>query len=626
MVSADLPGRNEPCHCGSGRKFKRCCALGTTADRSAAENASFDFGLAAENSGKPELAAHHYRRVLAINPENVQALINLGNMLSDLRQHAEALETLAKAQRLAPHIDGLHLNLAVAYQAAGRLPEAIAYCRRAVAAMPRSKEARATLTTMLKEAGNLDNYVQALAESVEAFPDSADFHAQYGGALVAVGRPADAVQFHRRAVALEPDKLVRRSALIGAMMYLPDLDDRELQAELNAFEQAAAARAQDEGAIAVPALSPSGRGDRLRIGYVSADLREHSVAYFIEPVLEAHDRTRVEIFAYSNSAEEDYVTARIKSHCEHWRACSELSEQELERLIRADGIDILIDLSGHTAGHRLGVFARRPAPIQLSWLGFPCRTGLRGIAGYIGDALVTPTGEDAAVKLEPTFNCYRPSQYASEVATAPVLKNRYITFGSFNNLAKLSEPAVGLWSRVLTEVPASRLLLKSRGLEGEITAAWVKSRFEGHGVDPERLQFLPRDESLDEHFRQYSLVDIGLDPFPYCGVTTTCEALWMGVPVVSLVGHRFAARTGLTLLSAIGHPEWAASSEDGYVEQVKALCASPDELALVRASLRSRIADSPLMDARGLTRNLETALIALAAGEHSPPVERWTAG
>jgi len=576
-------------------------------------------------------AIESLQRTLVLAPEHVDAWLGRGNALQRLGRLEEAeanwrqaLAQNANAKVSDPKARAKYLNnLGTTLLDQGRVAEAGVIFGEALATAPDFSDAQSNLLLSFDQAGNLDAMAQGLADAVVRFPDNAELHARYGRVLCDTGRTAEALVAYRRAVMLEPENLSRRSAMIITILYLPEPCALDFHTELEAFDRAARAQSGREGPerVTVPAgphatqqfahpRSPSGR---LRIGYVSADLRLHSVAYFLEPVLESHDRGSVEIFCYHCAPQEDEVTSRIKVQCEHWRACSSLPDKDLARLIESDSIDVLIDLSGHTAGNRLGVFARRPAPIQLSWLGFPGDTGLGSIDGYIGDALVAPQGAKV-IRLAPTFSCYRPSRHAPAVAPAPMMKNGYVTFGSFNNLVKLSEPAVALWSRILREIDGSRLILKHQALKGEQTARRVKSRFAMHGVEAERLHILPWDASLDAHFGHYDLVDIGLDPFPYCGVTTTCEALWMGVPVISLVGDRFAGRTGLSLLSAIGHPEWAVATEDDYVNQVKALCSSPSTLARLRSTLRDHVAVSPLTDARAFTSALESALIALNSG------------
>jgi predicted O-linked N-acetylglucosamine transferase (SPINDLY family) len=306
---------------------------------------------------------------------------------------------------------------------------------------------------------------------------------------------------------------------------------------------------------------------------------------------------------------------------DHWLDCAALSDQQLADRIRADGIDLLVDLSGHTAGNRLLRFARKPAPVQLSWIGYPVATGLRQIDYWLTDQRASPpdaesvslAGDDTELlyRLPGIFCCYRPPNGAPYPERAGAPDARAVTLGSFNNAAKISDSVVRLWSRLLLAQPSFRLLLKDASYADAGACGRMIARFGAHGVDQERLMLLARVPSDAGHLGLYRRVDIALDTFPYCGVTTTCEALWMGVPVVSLAGRTFVSRMGLTLLSAVGHPEWVAMREGDYIGNVLALAADPAQRGALRLGLRAQMQASPLMDEVGFTRELETAYRAM---------------
>jgi predicted O-linked N-acetylglucosamine transferase (SPINDLY family) len=371
----------------------------------------------------------------------------------------------------------------------------------------------------------------------------------------------------------------------------------------------------------------------LRIGYVSPDLRNHSVAYFFEPVLDRHDREGFEIFCYHLAAGEDGVTQRLKASGAQWRNCFGEADEAIARRIRDDGIDILVDLAGHTANQRLGVFARKPAAVQMSWLGFPSTIGLPAIDYRITDMQVDLPGYEAfnvetPLRLPFSYFCYRPGP-APQVAPPPCLSRGSVTFGSFNNLSKLSLAAIGLWSRVLLAVPGSTLLLKGKGLGEAGARGRVEQAFAQCGVPAERLDLNGWENSAESHLARYHDVDIALDSYPYNGATTTCEALWMGVPVVSLAGRSHASRMGLSLLTAAGLAELACADEAGFVVAAAALAVDHDRLAAWRQSMRERLQASPLMDERGFTRALEDlyrqALTAAARSPNRPATEPETA-
>jgi predicted O-linked N-acetylglucosamine transferase (SPINDLY family) len=351
---------------------------------------------------------------------------------------------------------------------------------------------------------------------------------------------------------------------------------------------------------------------RLRVGYVSGDFKQHPVGFFLAPVLANHDPDAVEIYGYSNSLKNDWLTQQLRERCTQWRSLVGLSNSAAASLIAADGIDILVDLSGHTAENRLEIFARKPAPVQVSWLGFWGTTGLSTIDYLLSDTTTIPDGEEqyyseTVFRLPDNRFCYAPPYYAPAPATtAPCLKNGYVTFGSFNNLMKIGPDVIQLWARLLQANPGARLLLKWGTLADNVVRENLLSMFAAHGVAPERVVLRPQSphpEMLDE----YADIDIALDPFPFSGGLTSCEAMWMGVPVITLPGKRAVSRQTLGFLRGIGLPELAASSADEYVRIATELATDQPRLTELRRTLRRRMAASPLCDGYAFTRNLEAA-------------------
>ena len=354
-------------------------------------------------------------------------------------------------------------------------------------------------------------------------------------------------------------------------------------------------------------------GRRLKIGYLSPDFRQHSVAYFIEPLLKAHDRQAVEVFCYAEVMRPDTVTAHLQGLADHWLMTVGLSDDELAERIGTDGIDILVDLAGHTANNRLRVFARKPAPVQVTWLGYPNTTGLEAIDYRLVDAMTDPAGEadawasETLVRLEGGFHCYSGLKGAPEPGVPPCLSAGTVTFGSFNNPAKVSAATFDAWAKLLCRLPQARLLLKGKPFADAGTRALFLARLGKRGVAAERVELMAWLPDAAAHLAVYHRVDIALDPFPYNGTTTTCEALWMGVPVVTLRGDRHAGRVGASLLSQIGLPDLIANSVEEYVEIAVALASDPARLMDLRRSLRARIAASPLCDGRAFARKIEAA-------------------
>lgn len=355
---------------------------------------------------------------------------------------------------------------------------------------------------------------------------------------------------------------------------------------------------------------------RLKVGYVSPDFRRHSVVYFIEGILNSHNRKHFEIFCYSLISYEDEVTARIKNAAEHWENVADMDYDHVAELIRKDGIDILVDLAGHMYKHLL-LFARKPAPVQITWIGYPATTGFRSIDYKIVDGYTDPPGmteefySEKLLRMPDCFLCYTPETNSPEVSALPALTSGEVTFGSFNNFAKLTPAVVALWSKILKSVPESFLILKASNSTDWNISQKVKGMFAKHGIDSGQLELVPFTPSFTEHLKTYHDIDIGLDPFPYNGVTTTCEALWMGVPVISFAGNTHVSRAGCSLLSNIGLRECIADSEDEYIEIAVKLSGDLERLKALRKSLRDMMKHSPLCDAHRFTENLEASYVRI---------------
>ncbi|MBY0509054.1 MAG: glycosyltransferase, partial [Rhodospirillaceae bacterium] len=380
----------------------------------------------------------------------------------------------------------------------------------------------------------------------------------------------------------------------------------------------AAHAAWGKSAPSVPAMRPADPDPtrRLRVGYVSPDFRRHSVSFFVEPLLAAHDAEAVEVFCYADVAHGDAVTARLKAAAHHWRDSHNLRGAALLNLIREDRIDILVDLAGHTKGNRLAVFARRAAPVQVTAWGYPATTGLPAMDYRLCDAVTDPASEadawavETLVRLSPGLHCYAPPADAPPVAPLPALAAGHVTFGSFNKLAKISPWTVALWSAALKAVPGSRLLLKTKPLAEAETRARIEHMFAVQGIAAGRLDlrgWVPGDHG---HLDLYNQVDIALDTAPYNGTTTTCEALWMGVPVLTVAGRGHAARVGASLLTQANMADWIVP-EDEFAARAAAFAADPGGLDKLRKTLRAKAAASALCDAAAHARGLETAYRAM---------------
>jgi protein O-GlcNAc transferase len=417
------------------------------------------------------------------------------------------------------------------------------------------------------------------------------------------------VAAYRKAVSIRPDHARTLSNLLFCLNY----DDKLTNAELLAAHREWDERYGHEVPRPTSYANERAPGRRLKIGYVSPDFRAHSVAYFLEPLLKAHDHQAVEVFCYAEVARADRVTEYLRGFADHWLITVGLSDDELTERIRGDGIDILVDVAGHTADNRLRVFARKPAPVQATWLGYPNTTGLSAIDYRIVDAVTDPPGQADAwaseklLRLDGGFICYGGLEGAAPPAPPPCLTTGHVTFGSFNNPGKISNATMDAWASLLERLPDARLLLKGKSFTDPTACALYRARLAERGVAAERVELMATVPSAAAHLAVYDRVDVALDPFPHNGTTTTCEALWMGVPVVTLRGDRHAGRVGASLLGQIGLTDLLANSVEEYIEIAAALANDRSRLADLRRSLRPRMEASPLCDSRAFARKMEAA-------------------
>ena len=536
---------------------------------------AFHLGNAQAAQGRMDQAIAHYKHSLSLR-EDTEAHNNLGNALVVQGRMDQAATHFERVLSLSPEHALAHNNLGLILLHRGRLAEASAHFQKAIAVQP--------------------DYAQA--------------HNNLGLTRQTQGRMDQAVAHYQRALALRPDYVEAHSNMLLSLNYVPSIDPVALYTAHLDF-------AMRWEAPLAPLIQPHPNDRsperRLKIGYVSSDFRQHSVSHFIEPVLKSHDHDRFEIFCYSNHSQEDEVTARLKTQADHWRRIAGIPDDLVAKQIRADQIDILIDLNGHTANNRLLVFARKPAPIQAAWLGYPNTTGLAAMDYRLTDEFADPVGmtghlhSEKLIRLPECFSCYQPPREAPEVSDLPAREKGFITFGSFNHLAKITPEVMAVWARLLQATPGSRLILKNPSLGDEAMQQAVRDAFSGLDIMPKRLELLGHDQSRNAHLARYQHIDIGLDPFPYNGTTTTCEALWMGVPVVTLAGRTHAGRVGASQLSNLGLTELICHTPDEYIATAMRLAGNLEHLSALRKGLRARMVASPLVDARRFTNYLEEA-------------------
>ena len=572
-----------------------------------------DLGVMLRVQGRYVEAEASYRRALQLDPCLVSALGNLGNVLLDQHKLDEAQMVLTAALERAPDRPWLLHSLALSLMAHGTVDRAEKLLRQSLTIDPTYAEAHETLGALLGQSGRP---IEAEAHHHTALLGLKDRHRGLSNlaiTLQAQGRLVEAEHCLREALAARPDYAPAQSNLLFSLNYRTDLTAEAIFAEYQNWDrQHAAILAPAEPNFALDRTS----GRRLRVGYVSADLRQHSVALFAEPLLAAHDHASVELFCYAEAALPDAVTDRFRSLADHWRSTVGVADAAMADMIREDCIDILVDLGGHTAGNRLLVFARKPAPVQVAYLlGHGYSTGLSAMDAFLADAMLAPPGADTLfseriIRLPRIPLAYAPPDGMPPVGPLPALANGFVTFGHFGRPERLNDDAIAAWALILQKMPGSRLVLNNMPFREPAFCDLYAARFAAHGITRERLDLVCTEpQSLT--WKKYGEIDIALDPFPHNAGTTTIEALWQGVPVISLAGRPSVGRFGAMILHAVGMDEWVSDDIGGYVARSVAVATDLSTLAQLRSELRPRVAASPLCDAAGLAREVEAAYRAL---------------
>ncbi|HEX3731252.1 MAG TPA: tetratricopeptide repeat protein [Opitutaceae bacterium] len=590
-------------------------------------------------AGRYPEADRIYSRLHAAAAEDYQVNHLFGVLRHQQGRSADALPLLKKARRLMPRSAPTAMCYGLALGALGRRDEAEAALRIAVNLDPRGGEAWGNLGAHYAVDGRTPEAIACFQRAIDVTPDYAAGWTGLGAVLHLAGRSLEAIGCHTKALELEPENSKARFGRAQALQachraeeaqadfdahlqlrpnhhearsfrlfllnYRDDLSREALAEEHRAYGRAVEAELAPG---AEPVFTQDAAPDRrLRIAFLSPDLRNHSVAYFLEPLLAHLDRSQFEVMLYHDHFCCDAMTEKLRERTAVWRRFAGQSHETVEKAIREDAPDVLVDLAGHTGFNRLEIFARRLAPVQLSYLGYPNTTGLKAMDFRLTDAVADPAGAADALHTErllrfaPTAWSYLPPM---DAPLAPPAGPRPVTFGSFNALSKVNGSTLRLWREVLAAVPGSRLVLKSSGLDA---ARW-RRLLDAAGIAADRSELWPMSATVPEHLARYAEIDVALDPFPYNGTTTTCEALWMGVPVVTLAGDRHAARVGASLLTAACHPEWIAASRPDYVRIAAGLAAAPELRARLRAGLREEMKQSALLDHPGQAARFAAAV------------------
>jgi protein O-GlcNAc transferase len=571
--------------------------------------------------GRIDEAISFYRKALDIDRGLFDAYVYLGNAYQEKKEFGKATDCYTEALRIRPGDATVLINLGITFHNTGQFEDAITYFRKALTLNPNLTVAYEHMGLTLIQQGNLTEAGECFRSAIRIRPDSVQSFIKLAHIFEKQGRLNEAEDCNRRAMSIQPDNPIPYEGLLMSMIYNPVHSAQEIFAEHVRF---ADRFAEPLASSIVCHVRPRTCDRKLRIGYVSPDFRKHPVASFVEPVLLCHDRRHFEIFCYSDVGCPDEVTERIKNLADIWKDLRGISDEKAADLIRKDGVDLLIDLAGHTLDNRLLMFARKPAPVESSWIGYPCTTGLSTIDYKIVDNYTDPPGmteqfyTEKLSRMPDCFLCYLPDCDSPGVGHLPAIAEGRVTFGSFNNFAKISPEVTSAWIAIMASVPDSRLVLKADGLSDATLRRSLLDRFEEGGIARERLELLSWVPSRKEHLELYHKIDIALDTFPYNGTTTTCEAVWMGLPVITLKGNTHASRVGISLLTNIGLPELVAGTRDEYVEIAVRLAADIRGLKSLRERLRDMIKQSPLMDAKLFTLNLEDCYRRMWEGSCRP--------
>ncbi len=614
---------------------------------------SFNLGKVQKDYGQPGLAAQAFHRALQLEPGYWQAAANLGSVHMEQGRIDEATVQFEVALRINPDDAITCNNLGTAYRRRNRPQDAENCFRHAITIASRYAEAHSNLGVLLREQDRLDDAIQHCRQATDLNPDQAELWSNLGMVEARCHSYTQSVDCFQRALALDPhcasafiglgntlreqgqlpeaiDSLlqgcdaddfdhIRFACLLCTLNYTDHLSPHVIAAQHRRFGAALQARIAEQDLETGPPNNDYDPDRRLRLGFVSPDFRTHSCACFLLPLFEHLPVEQMEIYAYAEVTRPDTITRCFRNQVSHWYDTTRLSDQELAQQIRFDHIDILIDCAGHTEGNRLSVFGLRPAPLQLTWLGYPNTTGLTNMDYRLTDTFADPEEKretdihytEHLLRMPRSFLCFQPLDAMPDISSLPMQLNGHVTFGCLNNFSKLTPTVLQLWAEILAAVPNSRLILKAAQLADANLCTRVRTLFAAQNIDAARLTLCGQTPSRAEHFAFYQRIDIALDPFPYNGATTTCEALWMGVPVITLAGDRHAARVGVSLLSHTGLERFVACNTTDYIRIARELADNPDELAPLRQRLRIALQDSTLCDTAGFAQDFNTCLRTL---------------
>jgi len=579
-------------------------------------------------SRDPQAAAGFLQKVIRLRPDSANAHFNLGNILQRDGQFKKAIARFREVIRIEPDYHQAYFRLGICYSTTGQLNDAIYCYRKAFQIHPKDASILNNLIEVLNRTGDYDEAERVAHKALELHPDLAEAHANLGNTYQKQGlyrkaehhyreaikqkpddaqmlnnlgavllhshRPKEATQYLKKAIDIDPEFHLAYSSYIYALNYFEEMSREEIYEAHCEWDHRFGRDITD---ASWPHIDPD-PDRKLRVGFFSPDFRGHVVALFIQSLFDHYDRDRFEFYGYAQVSHPDRFTYKLQSRLDGWRTTVGMNDEALCKTVKDDRIDILVDLAGHTSGNRLPVFTYKPAPVQVSYLGYINTTGLRAFDYRFTDRWVNPPETqdfytEELYCLPDSFTCYTPIEPCPDPAESPCLDNGFVTFGCFNNTNKLTDEVIELWTRIILETPGSKLMLKSTNLSDKDTRERLLEKFGKYGLDKDRL-VLEGPDVIYRYMERFAAIDIALDPFPHNGGTTTHDALWMGVPVISLEGDRYVSRFGVTILNNLGHPEWLAADKEEYVEIAKHLADNPSHLDEIRGNLRQQMKTSPL--------------------------------
>lgn len=581
-------------------------------------DAWFNLAQAYTQLEEQEKAISAYLKISNQYPAYCTVLCNIGLLLQRQGHLQSAVESHRKALNISPdNIENL-VGLGKALMLGGDIHEAEACYKKALRSAPGHVSANNHLGHFYSLHGLYTQASSCFNAAIKSDPGSAESHINLALSLSAQARHTDAEKHFLKALDIDPSSCRARSAYLFSLNYYKE-DRVEIAEEHKRWAPASACTPH-------PIHKPCNTSRRLKIGYISQDFRKHSVASFIEPVLEAHSKAVVDIYCYADIANPDNTTERLKRLSHHWRDIHAMPTEHSSKLIREDGIDILIELGGHTSHELLPVLSERPAPVQITYLGYPNTTGMSSIDYRITDTLSDPepeadlTHSEKLIRMPNGFLCYRPEPDSPNISLTPYLKNNEITFGSFNKFSKVTEKTIKCWASILNAVENSKIILKSDCFSDKAFQNRVHDIFSKYAIGKSRILLMEKTPEQNKHLETYNRIDIALDPFPYNGTTTTCEALWMGVPVITLLGNTHAGRVGSSILRQTGLGEWCAESTNDYIETAIKLGSDVFLQAYDRENTRRIMARSALCDNKTFTHELESIYLSIWKSRFAQPV------